>query len=414
MVIIDEPTRGIDIGNKSQIYRFIQDLVASGKGCIVISSELQELIGVCDRVLVMRAGSIAAELTGDAITEHNVVLAATSSHQPAPVPVETVGMSETAVPVPRAARGFRLNWVDAGPFLALAVLLGVGVLINPDFLTLTNIANVVTRSAFIAIIAVGATFVISAGGLDLSVGAMAAFVTGIMIMFMNHLVPILGVWSIAAGMVMVVGAGALCGLVNGLIVAVGKIEPFIATLGTMGIFRALITFLADGGTIPIDRSLRDPYRPAYFGTLIGIPIPIWVSLAVAGIGALILYKTKFGRRCGAVGANEDVARFSGVSVAGVRVATYVIQGVCVAIAAICYVPRLGAATPTTGLLVGAAGDHVGGHRRHRAARRQGQDLGHHRGRRDPRTHRQPDGACRTSSPSTSWRRCRASSSSSPC
>ena len=88
VIIIDEPTRGIDIGNKSQIYRFIQDLVASGKGCIVISSELQELIGVCDRVLVMRAGSISAELTGDAITEHNVVLAATSSHQPAPVPVE--------------------------------------------------------------------------------------------------------------------------------------------------------------------------------------------------------------------------------------------------------------------------------------------------------------------------------------
>ena len=259
-------------------------------------------------------------------------------------------MSDTAAPLPRQARRLRLDWVDAGPFLALAVLLVVGVLVNPDFLTATNIANVVTRSAFIAIIAVGATFVISAGGLDLSVGAMAAFVTGVMIMFMNRLVPSLGVWSIPAGMVMVIGAGALCGLVNGLIVAVGKIEPFIATLGTMGIFRALITFLSNGGTIPIDRSLREPYRPAYFGTFVGLPIPIWVSLAVALVGALILYKTKFGRRCGAVGANEDVARFSGVSVAGVRVATYVIQGVCVAIAAICYVPRLGAATPTTGLL----------------------------------------------------------------
>jgi ribose transport system permease protein len=144
--------------------------------------------------------------------------------------------------------------------------------------------------------------------------------------------------------------GALCGLFNGLIVTVGKIEPFIVTLGTMGIFRALITFMSDGGNIPLDRSLREPFRPVYYGNFVGIPIPILVSIAVALVGAFILYKTKFGRRCAAVGANEEVARFSGISVARVRTLAFVIQGICVAIAAICYVPRLGAATPTTGQL----------------------------------------------------------------
>ncbi|PJE31099.1 monosaccharide ABC transporter ATP-binding protein, CUT2 family [Pseudooceanicola antarcticus] len=79
VVIIDEPTRGIDIGNKSQIYRFIDDLVRAGKACIVISSELPELVGLSDRVLVMRAGRFAAELTGTDITEQNVVYAAASS-----------------------------------------------------------------------------------------------------------------------------------------------------------------------------------------------------------------------------------------------------------------------------------------------------------------------------------------------
>lgn len=79
VVIIDEPTRGIDIGNKSQIYDFIDQLVRSKKACIVISSELQELVGIADRVLVMRGGRIVAELTGDQITEHNVVYAATSA-----------------------------------------------------------------------------------------------------------------------------------------------------------------------------------------------------------------------------------------------------------------------------------------------------------------------------------------------
>ncbi|WP_210402118.1 sugar ABC transporter ATP-binding protein [Pseudotabrizicola formosa] len=78
VVIIDEPTRGIDIGNKSQIYDFINQLVRAGKACIVISSELPELVGLSDRVLVMRAGRIVAELSGDQVTEQNVVYAATS------------------------------------------------------------------------------------------------------------------------------------------------------------------------------------------------------------------------------------------------------------------------------------------------------------------------------------------------
>ena len=244
----------------------------------------------------------------------------------------------------------RINWVDVGPFLALAVLTLVGFLINPDFLSGNNISNVLTRSTFIAIIAVGATFVISSGGLDLSVGAMTAFVAGLMIMFMNMLVPSLGANAIIAGIGLVICMGALCGLLNGLIVTIGRIEPFIVTLGTMGIFRALITFMSNGGTIPIDRSLRDPFRPIYFGNLLGIPIPIVICAIVAGVAAFILYKTKYGRRCAAVGANAEVARFSGISVAKIRTIAFVIQGVCVAIAAVCYVPRLGAATPTTGLL----------------------------------------------------------------
>jgi ribose transport system ATP-binding protein len=78
VVVIDEPTRGIDIANKAQIYAFIQQLVSDGKTCIVISSEMQELIGICDRIFVMREGRIAGEVSGEAMTEHNVALLATS------------------------------------------------------------------------------------------------------------------------------------------------------------------------------------------------------------------------------------------------------------------------------------------------------------------------------------------------
>ena len=77
IVIIDEPTRGIDIGTKEQIYKFIARLADEGRSIIVISSEMPELIGICDRVLVMRAGGIVGEVAGDEMTEDRIVVLAT-------------------------------------------------------------------------------------------------------------------------------------------------------------------------------------------------------------------------------------------------------------------------------------------------------------------------------------------------
>src|SRR5690606_9758684 len=182
------------------------------------------------------------------------------------------------------------------------------------------------------------------------VGSMMAFVTGIMIMTMNALEPAFGNWAIPLGACMAIVVGLLCGLFNGLVVTLGRIEPFIVTLGTMGIFRAFITFMTDGGSLAIDRSLREAYRPVYFGNFLGIPYPVLITLCVALLGAFLLYRTKYGRRLTSIGSNAEVARFSGVNVGGIRTIAYVIQGLCVAVAAICYVPRLGAVTPTTGQL----------------------------------------------------------------
>jgi ribose transport system permease protein len=244
--------------------------------------------------------------------------------------------------------------VDLGavaPFAALAALLLLGTLVSPRFMSVDNLSNVLTRSAFIATIAVGATFVITAGGLDLSVGSMAAFVAGIMILFLNGAAIENPVLLIAFGMILALVVGALCGLANGLTTTLGRIEPFIVTLGSMGIFRSLVTWLAQGGSIVIKSSeLRGDYRPVYFGELFGAPIPIFVILGVAAIGAFVLYRTAYGRHVMAVGSNEEVARYSGINVARVRTITFILQGICVAIAVIVYVPRLGSTTSTTGLL----------------------------------------------------------------
>ena len=250
---------------------------------------------------------------------------------------------------PKTSKDWDLRAV--APFVALALLLVLGTIANPNFIGIDNLLNVVTRSAFIAIIALGATYVITSGGLDLSVGAMVAFVASLMILFMNSGVIASPLLMLLAAMALALAIGAACGLANGLITTIGRIEPFIATLGTMGIYRGLTTWLSQGGAITLrEPELQALYRPVYFGTIFGVPVPIVIIFVVTAIAAFILYRTRYGRHVVAVGSNRDVARYSGIHVDRVRTIAFVIQGLCVAVAVLLYVPRLGSTSATTGIL----------------------------------------------------------------
>ncbi|WP_164661325.1 ABC transporter permease [Tropicibacter sp. Alg240-R139] len=246
--------------------------------------------------------------------------------------------------------GFDLK--TAGPAIALLILCVIGFLLNPAFLSEGNITNLLTRSAFIGIIAVGATFVITAGGIDLSVGSMAAVIAGVMIIVMNSAVGTFGTGVttvlIGCGCSIILGLGA--GLVNGLLTTKGKIEAFIVTLGTMGIYRSLVTYFADGGTLSLNYDIRGVYRPVYYDSFFGLPIPVWVFIVVAIAGWFLMNRTAFGRYCTAIGSNESVAKYSAIKVDRVKALTYVIQGLCVSLATIIYVPRLGSASSSTGVL----------------------------------------------------------------
>jgi ribose transport system permease protein len=244
----------------------------------------------------------------------------------------------------------RLNAL--GPFAGLILLVAIGAWLNEDFATLDNIMNVLTRTAFIGIIAVGMCFVIISGGIDLSVGSMAALIAGVMILVMNALLPSLG-WPsavVAIGMIFAALLGATFGLVHGLLITKGRIEPFIVTLGTLGIFRAYLTYFSNGGAITLDDTLSNIYGPVYYGTVLMVPVPVWVFAAVALAGGLILNRTAYGRYVQAIGSNEQVARYSAVDVDRTKILTYMLLGICVGIATVLYVPRLGSASPTTGLL----------------------------------------------------------------
>jgi ribose transport system ATP-binding protein len=81
LIFLDEPTRGVDVGAKSEIHGILRDLARQGVGIVIISSELPELIGVCDRVLVVREGAISGEVEGDALTEESIMRLASFTHR---------------------------------------------------------------------------------------------------------------------------------------------------------------------------------------------------------------------------------------------------------------------------------------------------------------------------------------------
>lgn len=253
---------------------------------------------------------------------------------------------------PAREPSWRRHVLDLGPLLGLVLLCIAGTLLNGDFATWDNAMNVLTRTAFIGIIAVGMCFVITAGGIDLSVGSMAALIAGSMILLMNALIPHVAspVAIVGLGMLAAVALGAVFGWAHGVLITKGRIEPFIVTLGTLGIFRAFLTYFANGGALTLDGKLSEVYSPVYYGSWLGIPLPIWVFSAVAVAGIAVLNRTRYGRYVQAIGSNEQVARYAAVAVDRVKILTYVLLGVCVGIATLLYVPRLGSASPTTGLL----------------------------------------------------------------
>ncbi len=239
-----------------------------------------------------------------------------------------------------------------GPLTGLVLLCIVASLLNSEFATIDNALNVLTRTTFTGIIAVGMCFVIVGGGIDLSVGSMAALIAGCVILLMNTL----GAHGVTPGVAVVAGAsgavllGSVLGFAHGWLITRGHIEPFIVTLGTLGIFRAVLTWLADGGAITLDNELADAYAPVYYGTLLGVPVPVWVFALVALGAAALLQRTAYGRYVQAIGSNEQVARYAAVKVDTVKLGSYMVLGAMVGVATLLYVPRLGSASPSTGLL----------------------------------------------------------------
>lgn len=226
-----------------------------------------------------------------------------------------------------------------GPGLAVIVLGLALSLLSDEFLTVSNLLNLLRQVSINAIIACGMTLVILTGGIDLSVGSVLAFTGAVMAGLASGGMP----WPLA--LLASLALGAALGLFNGVVITRGNVAPFVATLATMAIARGL-TLVYTGGR-PIT-GLPDALRSLGTGYVWRIPTPVIVMVLVFVLVHIMLVYTPFGRFIYAVGSNEEAARFAGIPVARVKLLTYVLTGLASALAGAILTGRLNSAQPTAG------------------------------------------------------------------
>ena len=229
--------------------------------------------------------------------------------------------------------------------VALVILTVVSSFLSPYFLQWQNLLNILRQVSYTGIIALGMTFVIVSGGIDLSVGSMAAFVGSLGVLALNALAEGSGQGvAVAAAVLVATVTGLLCGLANGLLITKGRIAPFIVTLGTMALFRSLSLYMADAGEF---RSSSSLFGNLGSSTLARIPLPVLVMVALAAALSFVLRRTRYGRYVRAVGSNARVARYSAIDVDRTRLLAYTLNGLMVGISSVLIAMRFNSVGSST-------------------------------------------------------------------
>jgi ribose transport system permease protein len=258
-----------------------------------------------------------------------------------PTPPTRSGSGPGAAELLRSAGGRNLGLV-----VALVVLCVVGVITAGErFADPNNIVTILRLAAVIGVVSVGMTFVITGGGIDLSVGAILALSSVWCTTLATQTMSLKYGWAVMAFAALAVGAG--CGLLNGLMVAYGKIVPFIATLAMLASARGLAEIISNRRTQIVD---VPGFLEAFNADLLGIPVLVVVFALVAAAGWVLLNRTTFGRRTLAVGGNPEAARLAGIRVQVHTVLLYVLVGFCCGIAALMLVARTTTGSSTHGAL----------------------------------------------------------------
>lgn len=231
---------------------------------------------------------------------------------------------------------------SGGAYAALIVLFLICAFTSNVFLSPNNLANILKQVSYSGMIALGMTFVIACGGIDLSAGTLFALAGVLGVKAMNAMpqdtaLPMLTALAVA------LACGFAGGAFNGAIVVFGRIPPFIATLGTYSIYRSLALYMADSGTVRTPDKLIHKIEAV---SVLGIPLPGIILIVLTAVLSIILGKTAYGKHVCATGANERVARYTGIRTGLTKFVSYCIIGTCAGLAAFLLIGRLNSISST--------------------------------------------------------------------
>ncbi len=344
VLLLDEPTRGIDLAAKAEIYAELRALAARGLGVVLCSSELSEVLTQCHRIVVFREGRAVASFDRDDATEEKVLHAAAE---------QAAGQSTPDGGDRPPSRAVRARIARYAGLFGLVLVLLIGIISSPVragrlvFLDLGNLTDILRQVSEKGILAVGMTAVIIAGGIDLSVGSVLAFAATLSAwLWMREGVGLVPAFAI------VTAAGAAWGLLNGVAVARWRLPAFIATLATMSAARGAARLLSGGAAIPLGFGAGG--APAAVHAVAAPLVPYLPAPAlIFGLTALAMHlylaRTRGGRYVYAIGDNEPAARLAGVRVAWHTAAVYVACGALAAVAGLVHAAQLEQGNPNDGV-----------------------------------------------------------------
>jgi len=339
VILADEPTQGVDVGVREEIYEILRDAAGNGMAVIVLSSSAAELEQLCDRVVVFPRGQVVAELFDTELTEHSITQAALTASK-------NKAASQAAV-----ERGGSGSWLrkiarsDLTPsgVLLIAILALAGVAMNhtPYYLTERNFSLFLPLLASLAFFALAQQMVMMVGGIDLSVGPLASFLVVVGSFTLSAYRSVVGM---VIGVAILVGVAAAVGAVNWMLATIVKINPLIATLVTFTLLQGLSFLLR-----PLPGGQIDPVFIDYVRTTWGF-LPVMVVLALVAAVALEfwLHRSRRGIRLRGVGSSPSTAQKVGLSMPWATLGAYVGCSVLVVPASLLLMAQAGTGNPTIG------------------------------------------------------------------
>ena len=334
VLLVEDPTQGVDAGARVEIYAFLRALADSGVAIVVLSTDAVELEGLCDRVIVFSRGQAQATLSGDEVTERAITGAAVLSTTGSIATVDAVPTRRLRIPA--SLRGE----VQAAVLVVLTIGLGIATtFVSSAFVSPLNISQLLAGAAVIVLVGLAQLLVVMTGGIDLSVGSVIALAAVVVSFFGQG-----GPGFFALGVALTIGMGLVVGLVNGLLVTRLSLPPVIATLVTsiaiVGVAQVLRP--APGGSATGD------IMTAIGTTVGGVPLVLIVSLAVTVAIWYIIQRTGLGRGFRAAGSDPVKANRMGVSVPRMRLYASLAAGVLAALAGLVLYSRTGIGDANTG------------------------------------------------------------------